>query len=442
MSNSSKPKPRCFRSDIQRLLLAAEAGQKDDILTYSSGHLGPRCLNQSQPHRETKQSFWSMSQSLKETPNTVKPQLTRAKVLVYVKKKEMKECPPKFSTGTALVESEVLKSRQDKASHCSSHADRREDVSLPKIVYSSSNSLPVQPRAFPQKKSKYLSDLEGKQHFDQEGLNNDGQLKKKKQFGRKVITKQDLWAGIHVAEMHERKLQKELSRLSVHSWPSRDRLAVFSDVFDDVCEGSPVFGRILREIKTDYDLYVNHLMASQSPLHDTSLDTSLKDLGNGKVRQMELEDAEKEVFRLEQEAKTALEENKRVRNESQNVPAIIGPEDSDMKNPYVSGLQDSCTNNLQSKRIQVLNTWREIQQLEEEIKEKLVSSVTTTATAGHIKDLKKEIMRLIASNDCLETMNKDLENNINMVVDREKASKAIRRMLWDKINCDLQTESE
>ena len=42
-----------------------------------------------------------------------------------------------------------------------------------------------------------------------------------------------------------------------------------------------------------------------------SLDTSLKDLGNGKVRQMELEDAEKEVCRLEQEARRALEENKR-----------------------------------------------------------------------------------------------------------------------------------
>ncbi|KAA8583939.1 hypothetical protein FQN60_015147 [Etheostoma spectabile] len=403
MFNSSKPKPGCYRSDIQRLLLAAEAGQKDDILTYSSGHLGPRCLNQSQPHRDTKQSFWSMSQSLKETPKPLKSQLTRTKALVYVKKKEMKVCPPKFSTGTALVKSEILKSRQDKASHCSSHADKREDGSLPKIVYCSSNSLPIQPRAFSQNKSKYLSDLEGKQQFVQEGQNNDGQLKKKQQFGRKVIAKQDLWAGIHVAEMHERKLQKELSRLSVHSWPSRDRLAVFSDVFDDVCEGSPVFGRILREIKL--------------------LDTSLKDLGNGKVRQMELEDAEKEVFRLEQEARRALEENKRVRNESQNVPAIIGPEDSDMKNPYVSGLQDSCTNNLQSKRLQVLNTWREIQQLEEEIKEKLVSSVTTTATAGRIKDLK------------------DLENNINMVLDREKASKAIRRMLWDKIHCDLQTES-
>lgn len=76
---------------------------------------------------------------------------------------------------------------------------------------------------------------------------------------------------------------------------------------------------------------------------------------------MELEDAEKEVCRLEQEARRALEENKRyckdlstkksiynyilchyfkhicsffnlrVQNESQNVPAIIGPEDSNMK---------------------------------------------------------------------------------------------------------------
>lgn len=42
---------------------------------------------------------------------------------------------------------------------------------------------------------------------------------------------------------------QELEKLSAQSCPSRDRLVVFSDVFDDVCEGSPVFGRILREIK-------------------------------------------------------------------------------------------------------------------------------------------------------------------------------------------------
>ncbi|XP_029306230.1 uncharacterized protein C6orf118-like isoform X2 [Cottoperca gobio] len=434
MSSRFKPKPGGFRSDIHRLLLAAEAGQKTDILTYSSGHLGPRCLNQSQIHRETNKSFWRMSQSLEETPNPLAPQQTQTKALTSVKKKEMKACLSEFSTGTALVESEVSRSRQDEANYFLSHADKKEDLILPKIVYCSSNS---QQKAFTQKKSNSSTDPEEKQHPDQKGLNKEGRLKTKQRFGRQVIAKQNLWAGINIAEMHDRKLQKELRRLSAQSWPSRDRLAVFSDVFDDVCEGSPVFGRILREIKTDYDSYVNHLMAS----HGMSLDTSLKDLANGKVSQMELEDAEKEVCSLEQEAGRALQENIRVRNKSQNVPATVGPEDSDTKNTCLSGLQDRGTNSVQSKRLQVLNTWREIQHLEEEMKETPVSSVTNMATERPIKDLKTEIIRLIASNERLKITNKDLEDNINMVLNREKASEAIRRMLWDEIPCDLQTES-
>ncbi|XP_044229341.1 uncharacterized protein C6orf118-like [Thunnus albacares] len=452
MSSSCKPKPRCFGSDIHRLLLAAEAGQKADILAYSSGHLGPRSLNQSQPHNETKQSFWRMSQSQEETPNPLTLQQRRTKALAYVKKKDMKDSPSEFTTGTALVESEVSGSRQDLATDHSSHADRKEDISLPKIVHCSSNSLPVNLRALSQKKSNSSYDQEGKQpfcssHTDQLGLNREDQLKTKPRIGRQVVAKQDLrdcnsMGGINVAEMHERKLQKELRKLSVQSWPNRDRLAVFSDVFDDVCEGSPVFGRILREIKTEYDLYINHMMASQPSCHDMRLNTSLEDLGNGKV---ELEDAEKEVCRLEQEARRALEENKRARNELQNVPAITHPEDKDVQNTdTLSGLQDSetangCTNSVQSKRLQVLNVWKEVQLLEEEIN-KMVSTVTTTVTERCIKDLKTEIMRLIASNDRLKTTNKDLENNINTALSREKARKAIRRMLWDEIQCDLQTE--
>ncbi|XP_076598740.1 uncharacterized protein C6orf118-like [Chaetodon auriga] len=431
MSGSCKPKASCFGSDIHRMLLAAEAGQKADIKTYSSGHLGPRSLIQSQPQKEKKQAFWGMSQCREETPNPLTVQRTKA--LISVKKSEMKVYPS-FSTGTAV---------------CSSHANRREDISLPEIVYSCSNSLPVQLRALSLKKSSSSSHPEGKQQFcsshsDQEGLNNKGQQKAKRQFGSQVVAKPDLCAGINIAEMHERKLQKELKKLSAQSWPSRDHLVVFSDVFDDVCEGSPVFGRILREIKTDYDLYANHLMASQSLLHDTLLNASLKELGNGKVREMELEDAEKEVCRLEQQARGALEENKQARNELLNVPAILSPEDSIMKNTSLSGLQDmgnaiGHTSSIQAKRLQVLNTWREIQQLEEEIKERLVSTATTAATERRIKDLKTEIMRLIASNERLKTINKDLEKNINMVLNREKASKAIKRMLWDEIRCDIQT---
>ncbi|XP_067380396.1 uncharacterized protein C6orf118-like isoform X1 [Channa argus] len=441
MSSSCKPNPWCFGSDIHRLLLAAEAGQKTDILTYYSGHLGPRSLEQNLPYRDTKQVIWKLPLSQKENPSLLTLQERCKRTQIYVKKKA------EFTARSALAESEVSGSRQDQATDHSSHADSREDLSLPKIAQSSSDSSLLQSRAFSHKKYNCPSNSKQKKQLclirsDQEGLNNENQLKTKQQFGRKFIAKQDSWTGKNVTERHERKLQKELEKLPVQSWPCRDRLAVFSDVFDDVCESSPVFGRILREIKTDYDFYVNHMMASQSPVHNMSLNTTYDGPGNSKIRELELEDAEKEVCRLDQETRRVLEEKKRMQNELQTVPVMTGPEDSDMKNTSLSGLQDSGTANLycvQSKRVKVLNMWRENQQLEDEIKEKLLTTVTTTASERCIKVLRREIIRLIASNDRLKAVNKDLEDKINMMLNREKSSKKLR-WLWDEIQCDLQTE--
>ncbi|KAI4812867.1 hypothetical protein KUCAC02_024230 [Chaenocephalus aceratus] len=319
--------PGCFRSDIHRLLLAAEAGQKTDILSYSSGHLGPRGLNQ--PHSETKQSFWK---SLDKPQNPLTPQQTQTKTLTYVKKKEKKEKKERlsqFSTVASSVESEASRSTQDQATNVSPHTQKREDTILPTVVNCSLNVLPVQQKAFSPKMSSSSTDSEEKQQSDEKGLNKNGQLKTKQLFRRQDIAMQDLWGGINVAEIHERKLQKELRRLSAQSWPNRDRLAVFSDVFDDVCEDSPVFGRILREIKTDYDLYVNHLMASHG-------------MSPNKSRMFQLPAGQRTVTRRT--------------------------------------LKDTS----KSKGI-----WK---------------------------------------------------NNINMALSREKASKAMRRMLWDEIHSDLNTE--
>ncbi|XP_062257535.1 uncharacterized protein C6orf118-like [Platichthys flesus] len=415
--------------------------QRADTLTLCSGQLGPRSLNR--PHMDTKQPFWRMSQSQGETPKPLTVQPRQIKTLTDVRDKELRESPSEFTAISALVQSEVLDSRQVQATGRSSHAGGREDVSVPKMVHCSSNSVPSKLRACSQKKTDSLPDPE-KSHSNHGELNEKVHLNIKQWFGREFIAKQDLWAGRGVVEMHERKLQKELKKLSVQSWPSRDRLAVFSDVFDDVCESSPVFGRILREIKTDYDLYVNHMMDSQSAPRDKLLNISLEDLGRCKEMEVELDEAEKEVCRLEQEARRALQENRRVRNESHNVPALIGPEDSAMKS-----LQDSDAltplshrDSVQVKRLQVLNMWREIRQLEEEIKEKLVCTVTTTAAEKHIKHLKSDRVRLIAINDRLKATSENLENKINMVLNREKSSKTIRRTLWNDLHSDLQTESE
>ncbi|XP_030012499.1 uncharacterized protein C6orf118-like [Sphaeramia orbicularis] len=433
MSISSKSKPRCFGSDIRRLLLAAEAGQKADILAYSSGHLGPSSLNHSRPPREKEQCFWRTSQRQPKTSNPLTLQQRQAKELAYVKKKEIKDGSAEFTAGFPSAQPEASGSRQDHTTDCSIQAVRGEDSCLNKKDFGSLKSVPVKSNALAPEKLHNSSSGPCRNHSDKAPIKED-QMKIKQH-----PVKQDFWGGINAAELHERKLERELKKLSTQSWPSRDRLAVFSDVFDDVCEGSAVFGRILREIKTEYDLYVNHVMSSQSTLHNPLPHASHENPGSETLRSVDLEEKEKEVHWLEQEARKTLEENQQLRDVLQNVLAVLRPEDKDVKNASLSdsGTTTGGDNSIQSKRLQVLNMWVEIQQLEEMIQEKLVPAATATATERRIRSLKTEIMRLIASNHCLKTTNKDLENQINTVLKREKVSKVMRRILWDEILSDL-----
>ncbi|KAM4607888.1 uncharacterized protein C6orf118-like [Polymixia lowei] len=442
MSTPRKPKPRCsdVHSDLRRLLLATEAGHKADIHTYCSGHLGPLSLTSKQPHQKTKQCFWMMSQGGEEA--AYPPLLQQTGVLANIKK--MRDSLSHFTAATALAESKFWGPKQEETADSSPRTDRKEEVTPPKMALNISDSLLVTAKT--QARTKLpLCEEEGQHRFwlahsHQAGLTKKGQLRTMQRFGRQVIGKQDLWernrmAGGKAAEMHEKKLRKELRKLSVQSWPSRDRLTVFSDVFDDVCDGSPIFGGILREIKKDYDLYLNSIMASQSSLQDMSLMTPLEEMDHGIVKPEDLEEAEKEVSRLEEEARRTLEENDRVRNEFQNLKAMRDPEDTERPLPGLlqdDGITVSSVDRLQSKRIQVWNMWKEIQQLEREIKEKMVSVITTAATERSIRDSKAEIMRLLASNDRLKNTNKDLENNINIVLNREKASAALRQAVWEK----------
>ncbi|KAM3836160.1 uncharacterized protein C6orf118-like [Diretmus argenteus] len=432
MSTSCKPRCCGMRSEIHRLLLAAEAGHKADVLTYSSGHLGPRSLTPL-PHTKTKQSLWRTSQGREQTPNPQTLQQRQTEVRANLKK--MKNRLFEFTPDSALVESNICRPGQEEATDSASQTDRKEETSPPKMVLNTSNSLLVKPRSPAQTKSPSWEE-EGQQRFwishsHQAGMTKKEQLREMQRFGRQLVGKRDLWelksmAGRKAAEMHERKLQKELKKLSVQSWPSRERLAVFSDVFDDVCEGSPVFGGILREIKTEYDLYLDSIMASLSSLQDMSLNAPVEELNN--VRAEELEEAEEEVSRLEEEAGRALKENERVRNEFQK--AMRGPEDRDPPlpgQPQDNGADVFSTEMVQSKRLQVWDVWKEIQELEKEIKEKMVSKITTTDSERCIRDSKVEIMRLRASNDHLKVTNKDLVNNINKVLNQDKASKAFRQ---------------
>lgn len=409
-SRSTKPKTRHFGSDIHRLLQAAEAGQKADILAYSSGHLGPRSLVLSQPHKETKKPFWSTSEKHTETPKHLTPRKQQTKAVKNNMKDYLAEVTADFAS---LTIDQALAT--DHPSDSSFDAVPREDACLNNSFPCMRKPLPkIQPKSTASKKSENTSSQSMKQYGSDKGLRKQ-ELTKKPQD----LLKNNIWSGTNAAEEHERKLKTELQKLSSQRWPSRDRLRVFSDVFGDVCESLPVFGHILREIKPSQ--------------HSLKLP--------GTAPTPELEDKKEEVRLLEQEAREALDENERLKSEVQAVLQITCPEDKKISDVSLSELEsesaDGRDTSLQSKRRQVLDVWTEIQQLEEEIRDKLVSTDITTAIDKHVRALKNEIVKFMVSSNKLEMTNKELEDQINTVLQREKITKTLQQRLWDEIRRDL-----
>ncbi|XP_071247474.1 uncharacterized protein C6orf118-like [Salvelinus alpinus] len=471
-------KPRMLRvsdgrRELRSLLLGAEMAHKADIQTYSCGHLSPYALRQTQPHRRrTEEPIWEMSEvqdrekdeeeGLNPSPFTQRLQ-RQTKMAANIEK--MTEAMFDFTVAKGLKPT-VLKPGQHESLTGTQRGmereegeerERRRKTSL-KMVLDTSELFLVKPSVASQ--TKPPGGVEGNQDrywFTQShlgGLTKKDQMRMMRHFDKQVLRKQDLrdrnWIrGNKAAEVYEWKLEKELRRLSDQSCPSRDRLGVFSDVFNDVCEGSPVFRDILREIKTDYDLYLNSILDSQTSLQDLSELAPLSVLAL--VGAEDLEEAGNEVSRLGEEAQRALEENERVRNQFQNGRDRVMeiPEDTGLrKETTLPGLMNpgegavSFIDRVQPKRRQVWIVWEEVQLLQKELKEKMVSIITTGATERCIRDSKGEIMRLLASNERFRSTNKDLESNLNMILNRVRTSEDVKAEVQDKIWTALRHEDD
>lgn len=200
MSSRSKPKPRCSGRNRQE----SEADQKPGTVVLN--HPGANVLNQDRLHKEKSESLCRTSQSREETPV---PLAKLTKSPASVPKREIKKSPSEFFSGTVLPENGVLRSVKDQTAEHSSH--RGQDVCLHKMGHWPSKSLLAPPRGpFSQHKPCSSSDPGRKRQVctnrpDQKDVNEDGRLKPK--FIRKAETNRELWGGINVAEVHERKLQ-------------------------------------------------------------------------------------------------------------------------------------------------------------------------------------------------------------------------------------------
>ncbi|KAL7890331.1 hypothetical protein AOLI_G00025890 [Acnodon oligacanthus] len=452
VSDGRRLRPLDIRRERKELLLCVERGNKADIHTYSSGHLGPYSFNPRPVHCRRDKPIWEKSKhSASKHSGLSRLPGSRAQEGSV---EEMVDALYNFTMAPTLQEPDVRSSTGSLSSPPGVNPYRmRENLDTTELFLVKPSSLKPGPRA------PTVQVDQGRYWFTRSylaGLTCSDQLLLWKRFDRQVVRKQDLisrncLSGTEAAQRHQRKLQQELRKVPACRGPCTERLAVLSDVFGDVCDGSPAFGSILREIKMEYDLYLNSVVSSQSTFqHTAAFLHSGVFPGSGA-----LEEAEQQVSSLEEKARRALEENDRVRAELEDLQAIdlenqqeevTGSEGSDAGHCGLTAVEEglfpdvkqsetevSSMTQVEAKRQEVWRVWKEVQSLQKEIRETMVSTVTTSSLEGSIQDTKAEIMRFIPSNGHLRSTIKDLEENISKVLLRAKVSEETKVRVWEKI---------
>ncbi|XP_060727308.1 uncharacterized protein C6orf118-like isoform X2 [Tachysurus vachellii] len=420
------------RSDMQRqlkeVLHSVEKAHKADIQTYCSGHLGPNKLVHRSLNCRPRKAILSkpkckdvglsrvrersqMEANVEETSDALHS-LTIGTMLHIPRIQERPECPSEESLTGVQDMTELAKLRKAIQENSCTVSDMMEQDSL-RFTHSHKAGL-----ARRDQQHRRL-------HTDMRVLR------------IKAVTTRKCLSGIEAAKRHERRLQQVLRKLPASGGPCRKRLAVFSDVFNDVCDGSPAFGSLLREIKTEYDLYLKSLLFSQSLLWDKSASTSF----GVSTEATELKKVASQVLSLEQEARRALEENDRVQIECED--ALVDQKGNESYEPVgqcdevvFSGVNPcalSSVSQVEAKRQQVWKVWAEVQMLQKDIRETMVSTVTTSALENCIRDSEDEILNLAASNVLLQRTIKDLEQNISAILRKAKVSEETTVQVWEEI---------
>ncbi|XP_053476452.1 uncharacterized protein C6orf118-like isoform X2 [Ictalurus furcatus] len=451
MSISGSQTPR--RSDMQRelkeLLHSMEKAHKADIQRYISGHLGPNILTHNPLYCRPCKPIWNKPKRKDTGPSHVQE---RSKMEARVEEAKVEEAKVEevtdtlhsFSINTRLQELRI-EERPESTSGELLSIDLRGVLDMTQLA---KLRKAKQERCAVSSMVEQDSCLFSLSHED--GLTWSDRLRWRQRFDTQVLGTKDLTtrkclSGREAAKQHERRLQQALRKLPAGGGPCRQRLTVFSEVFDDVCDGSPVFSSVLREIKTEYDLYMKSLLFSQSPLQDKSACTPF----GASTEARKLKDAARQVLLLEQEARSSLEENDSVRREYEDAQAkalVDQKEDGRGSESCETGQRDevafsevkqcelSSIAQVEAKRQQVWEVWNEVQSLQKDIRETMVSTVTTSALENCIRDSEEEILNLAASNVLLLKTNKDLEQNVSTFL---KVSEETKTRAWEKIRTTL-----
>ncbi|CAO2628776.1 Uncharacterized protein C6orf118 [Lemmus lemmus] len=211
-------------------------------------------------------------------------------------------------------------------------------------------------------------------------------------FQKEVLAKEDLlkndFTGSKVAVNHENKLKEELEKICTCNPQQFNRLQVFGEIFEDICNSSLIFGDLLKEVKDEYELYMAALLDSQPTAQYKRLLAEVKGLEKSPVHSTDIEEAKEQLRKLEQAALAALEHNERLRNELEAESLLLqSAKEKAVERNKNDEEQLTLIEKVEKRRCEILEKWDEIKALERHIKETMVHSRVSDITENGIKSL-------------------------------------------------------
>ncbi|NIG57917.1 hypothetical protein BU61_277 [Pontoporia blainvillei] len=221
------------------------------------------------------------------------------------------------------------------------------------------------------------------------GITKADKYKKFLSFQKQVLAKQDVlksdFTGSKVVMCHEKKLEQKLQKIRVCDPEEFNRLQVFGEVFEDICNSSLIFGDILKEIKT--------------------LLTHIQGLETRRVRTEDVDQARQELRALVMAIKAALDRNDKLRSELELERMLLQSTKKRSESPEKNVTKEerlTLIEKVEKKRCEVLTRWDEIQALEREMKTTLVHTGILHITENKIKSLETETVKLETANQILK----------------------------------------
>ncbi|KAK1171019.1 hypothetical protein AOXY_G8001, partial [Acipenser oxyrinchus oxyrinchus] len=465
--NEKKEHSTFLNKSLREVLDALGKAHKADILAYSSGHLNHNKLRKLLV-RKSNMPQWESSQQKESGP--LQKRVSKALV------KKMTDAWADFTINTSLItdhpsaESSLFRYPYPQESVKSpitpigkdrkDNSSRRHRESLKEVEPTDLLLLKPQPVRYDRHNTECTPDQYQITQSYISGLTRTDQFNMLLDFERGILRTQDMQemeskSGHHVVKRHEEKLVQELKKISSASWPSFTCLQIFRDIFNDICNESHVFGGILTQIKTEYELYLESVLDNQPAVQHQSLQDQVRGMEKKAVITQEVEGARQEVLSQQEIAWKALEENEQLRNVLQFELSKPGTLEEEGKQNHICSCKKhisaldtkeehtaTAAELVQSKRRQIQAVWDEIQELKKNIKDTMVPIVITNTTEKCIRDTKAEVTKIQTFIEYIQQATKDLENGISRLLSRKDVSKEIQEELWDAIKNVLTHEDE